>query len=353
MNRKEWKILCKVDKGKARFWYNKTRKKLLSKEFESDERTDKDAKVIHHLRDTEEQRNYNDEHYELFGFEVDENGNESFTYGKYVVFWTREHHTEYHKCSEETRKKISESLKGRIFSESHRKNLSNSLIGHSVLEETREKLRIASAGHTHSEETKFLISEASKEHWANSDYREKVIASSKESWKNDEARRLATSNRFKGKRLSEEHKQKLREANSGENNPMYGTHPSAETLEKRSKAISAAMTEDVRRRISAHMPDRHGENNPMYGKTSAMNGKHHSEETRKKISDNTKAALDNPEVKDRLSAGGKKGGKIALERSIQYEEYKNTGGTLRWNEFQSALKENEFSELVNSLHKNS
>ena len=302
MNRKQWKDMCKADKRAANYWYNKVKAKLRSKEFELDQRTDKNARVIHHLRDTEEQRKYNDEHYELFGFEIDESGNEIFNYGKYVVFWTKEHHNEYHRLSEET---------------------------------------------------KLLISKASKEHWANSDYREKVIASNKKSWENNEARRLAVSNRFKGKHLSEEHKQKLREANSGENNPMYGTHPSTETLEKRSKAISAAMTEDVRRRISIHMPDRHGENNPMYGKTSAMNGKHHSEETRKKISDNTKAALDNPEVKDRLSAGGKKSGKIALERSLQYEEYKNAGGTIRWNEFQSALKENLFSELMNSLYKNS
>ena len=112
------------------------------------QRTDKNARVIHHLRDTEEQRKYNDEHYELFGFEIDESGNEIFNYGKYVVFWTKEHHNEYHRLSEEN---------------------------------------------------KLLISKASKEHWANSDYREKVIASSKKSWENNEARRLAVSNRFKGK----------------------------------------------------------------------------------------------------------------------------------------------------------
>ena len=296
MNIKEWQKLC--NEGCApRKYDNLSRKVQRSLKYNPDPK----ATVRHHLRDTEEQRKYNDEHYELFGFEIDESGNEHFEYGKYVVFLTKEHHSEYHKCSEET---------------------------------------------------KLLIAKTSKERWADDCYRERVIASSKKSWENDEARRLATSNRFKGKHLSEEHKQKLSEANSGENNPMYGTHPSAETLEKRGKAISAAMTKDVRHRISIHMPDRHGENNPMYGKTSAMKGKHHSEETRKKISDNTKAALDSPEVKDRLSAGGKKGGKIALERSIQYKEYKNAGGTLMWNEFQSALKENSFYELINSLHKN-
>ena len=107
MNRKELKELCRLDKGNAYHWYNKVRKFLRSKEFESLENCDKDAKVIHHLRDTEEQRKYNDEHYEMFGFEIDENGSELFNYGKYVVFWTKEHHNEYHKCSEETRNKLS------------------------------------------------------------------------------------------------------------------------------------------------------------------------------------------------------------------------------------------------------
>lgn len=128
MNRKEWKELCKVDRAKGYHWYNKVTKKRLSKEFESLENCDIDAKVIHHLRDTEEQRKYNDEHYELFGFEIDENGNEHFEYGKYVVFWTKEHHTEYHRrgvgLSEETRKQISESVSNLWKSEDYRERQS-------------------------------------------------------------------------------------------------------------------------------------------------------------------------------------------------------------------------------------
>ena len=298
MNRKEWKYLCKSDRKIAFLYYNKASKFLKSKEFESLENCDKNAVVIHHLRDTEEQRKYNDEHYEMFGFELDDNGDEYFEYGKYVVFWTKEHHSEYHRCSEET---------------------------------------------------KLLIAKTSKERWANNDYRERVIASSKKSWESNKAGRLAISNRFKGKHLSEEHKQKIRETKLGENNPMYGTHPSAETLEKRSKAISVAMTEDVRHRISIHMPDRHGENNPMYGKKPFMKGKHHSEEIRKKISDNTKAALSKQDTRDKLSEAGKKGGKVTSERSYQYKEYKEAGGTLKWNEFQKALKIQSFADIMKSI----
>lgn len=100
MDQKEWK---KSDKFPGKYkWYNKTRKIQKSLQYNND----KNATVIHHLRDTEEQRNYNDEHYELWGFEIDKDGNEYFEYGKYVIFLTKEEHDTYHTLSEETHKKV-------------------------------------------------------------------------------------------------------------------------------------------------------------------------------------------------------------------------------------------------------
>ena len=60
-----------------------------------------------------------------------------------------------------------------------------------------------------------------------------------------------------GKHLSEETRQKMSEANKGENNSMFGKHLSEETRQKLSEARK--------------------------GKPSCMKGKHHSEESRKKI----------------------------------------------------------------------
>ena len=60
-----------------------------------------------------------------------------------------------------------------------------------------------------------------------------------------------------GKNVSAETRQKLSEANNGENNPMFGKHLSEETRQKLSEARK--------------------------GKPSCMKGKHHSEESRKKI----------------------------------------------------------------------
>lgn len=215
MNMKDYVELCKVDAKAGHIWYNKVRKILLSKEFESLENCDKDAKVIHHLRDTEEQRKYNDEHYELFGFEIGEDGNERFEYGKYVVFWTKEHHDKYHHYSEETRKKISSTItdkwndeayrasmcknrKGRKQTDEHRRKVSEALRGHIVTEETKQKLREFNLGRRHSDETKKKMSESHKR-YDSIEYRNKIGMKSKLNWQNDEYRQWVISNMRKTK----------------------------------------------------------------------------------------------------------------------------------------------------------
>lgn len=107
MNIKEWQKACKEN------WFSLDHKyDNASREIQKSLKynPDPNATVRHHLRDTEEQRKYNDEHYELWGFEIDENGNEHFEYGKYVIFVTKEEHSTLHACLEETRKKRSESM---------------------------------------------------------------------------------------------------------------------------------------------------------------------------------------------------------------------------------------------------
>ena len=228
MDRKQWKELCKIDKAKAYYWYNKVTRKRILKEFESLENCDKDAKVIHHLRDTEEQRKYNDNHYEMFGFEIDENGNEYFEYGKYVVFWTKEHHTEYHKCSEETKIKRANSLRGKKRSDESkikssrsitkafandnvRKKMSDSAKA-SWTDERREQARLNNMdknnpmyGKSLSKDACDSKSSSMKAVWSDNEYKQRVSKSMKESWTNE--KRLEYSKRF-----------------SGKNNPMCGEY---------------------------------------------------------------------------------------------------------------------------------
>ena len=271
MNRREWKELCKIDKGKAHYWYNKVRMVLKSKEFESSENCDKDAKVIHHLRDTEEQRKYNNEHYEMFGFEIDENGNESFTYGKYVVFWTKEHHSEYHSQSDETNAKRSASLKMAY------KN-----------PELREKCSKSHKGIKCKEETKLKISAANK----GKQY-------------------FGDKNPFYGKQHTEESRKKMSESHKGmlvgESHPFYGKHHTEESRKKMSDALK--------------------------GKPSAFKGKHHSEES--------------------IAANKQKNIVLKLAVREAYDNYKNNGGTLKWNAFQKMIKNEVLKfdsyELVNEL----
>ena len=97
--------------------------------------------VVHHRDDTEECRKYNEEHYELWGFNLDG----TFEYGKYVVFMTLAEHNTYHKTGDKNHnygkhpceawsKGISDANRKRVgvnnpnygkrFSEEHRKKMS-------------------------------------------------------------------------------------------------------------------------------------------------------------------------------------------------------------------------------------
>lgn len=114
-----------------------------------------------------------------------------------------------HTVSEETRKKISESLKGTHPSEETIRKRAESLKGHITSEETKRKISEANKGkHCHSEETKRKISESLK---------------GRSTWN-------------KGKRLSEEHKKKLSDAHKGQKPWNKGKTLSEEYRKKLSEA---------------------------------------------------------------------------------------------------------------------
>lgn len=188
MDQSEWKKSGKFH-GKYE-WYNKARKFQRSFQYNSDY----NATVIHHLRDTEEQRKYNDEHYELWGHNLDG----TFEYGKYVVFVTKEEHAEIHKCSDETKKKISESIKLAMDDHSIRARIIKAHKGISLSKEHKQKISNSSKGKRTGENNPMYGKHLSEEH-------KKKISESE-----------------KGKTISEETKVKQRESKLGEKNPMYG-----------------------------------------------------------------------------------------------------------------------------------
>ena len=102
MNRKEWKKLSKDKKNKEFwFWRNKAVKFFNLQKGE----------VIHHLIETEEQKEFNKNYYERWGFDFD-------NVMKYCIKMTKEEHDNYHSSlrkgkhnTNEHNKKVSESLK--------------------------------------------------------------------------------------------------------------------------------------------------------------------------------------------------------------------------------------------------
>lgn len=95
--------------------------------------------------------------------------------------------------TEETKRKISQSSKGKVFSEEHKKHISDSW-------KIRKKIAQSSKGKVCSEETRKKLSEASKRRIASGEYF-------------TEESRTKISNAHKGKTVSEETKRKIGEAN--------------------------------------------------------------------------------------------------------------------------------------------
>ena len=110
--------------------------------------------VVHHIDNEPDAIKYNEEHYELWGHEIDDDGNAKFELGKYVTFMTRASHTRYHckskHLSEEHKNNIRNAHIGKTFSDEHKKNLSISKSGHRhylygkhVPEDIKEKMRVS------------------------------------------------------------------------------------------------------------------------------------------------------------------------------------------------------------------
>ena len=80
-----------------------------------------------------------------------------------------------------------------------------------------------------------------------------------------------TQNSMQGKKLSEEHRQKIRESKLGEKNPMYGVRLYGEKNGMYGKHHSEEWKQKMREMYS-------GENSPFYGR-------HHTDETKKQLSE--------------------------------------------------------------------
>lgn len=124
--------------------------------------------------------------------------------------------------------KLSNSIKGRKFSEEHKRNLSKSKKGkkgHAWSEEQKQKMRKRMSGENNPMYGKPISDEAKAKQ--SKSMRARITP---EFIENIRQRNL-------GKRHNEETKQRLRLLNLGENNPMFGKHLSEEAKQKISKSV--------------------------------------------------------------------------------------------------------------------
>ena len=143
MNRIEWEKFSQFG-GVDRKYDNACRKIQKSLKYNPNP----EATVRHHLRDTEEQRKYNDEHYELWGFNLDG----TFEYGKYIIFLTKKEHDLLHQNSKESKEKRVIGIK-RFWTKEKRKERSEKTSGENCYwfgkkrsEEDKKKMSLAKKG---------------------------------------------------------------------------------------------------------------------------------------------------------------------------------------------------------------
>lgn len=281
--------------------------------------SDPNATQIHHLRDTEEQRNYNDLHYEYWGFNQDG----TFEYGKYVVFVTKEEHLNIHTHSEESRAKMSAS---------HKKRFRDNTI---------------------TDEQRASQSKRAKEWFSDNDNYTRWL----DSLPREENHHMygkageltprygvcGEKHPFYGKHHTEEAKQKISEAERGEKNHNYCKKFSEETRRKISE-------NNARIWKGKHLPDETKKklSKANKGKTlseehkkkigEASRGRTHSDSAKRIIGEAAKERWMSDEYRQRVIASIKESqGDEQHRRSELYRKYKENGGSLKWNDFQKLI----------------
>ena len=168
----------------------------------------------------------------------------------------------------------------------------------------------------------------------------------------EERQKISVGN--KGKIRSDEFKAKISKAFKGENHPMYGKHPSAETREKSSKSHMGISGYWKGKKLSAEAcsnisKSKSEKNNPMYGK-------HHSAETKEKMSVAAKKLVRSEKHKENLSKA-KKGKSaywnIGREKSEETRQKisKSNKRKVPWNKGKSGVYTDAAIKRMSESHK--
>lgn len=215
MNRKEW-LECDNNEVKW-FWRNKCEEIRKTLKYNPNP----NATHKHHLFNTPEQIEYNNTHYEMWGFNEDG----TFEYGKYIIFVTPEEHGQIHGVSEITKQRIRDSLPDR-------RGENNPMYGKHTSDLQKQHVREAWLGKHHTDETKDKISETKKSN--PHPYRGKHLS---------EEHRKKISETEKGKQLTDEQKKKIGDANRGKVRSEEYKNKMRDTKKKQCQMYSIAYKE--------------------------------------------------------------------------------------------------------------
>ena len=236
MNRKEWLEACKNHVPGIYKWYNECLKIRKSLKYNDNPK----AIHKHHLFNTPEQIAYNNEHYEMWGFNEDG----TFEYGKYIIFVTPEEHSMLHRDSEITRQRKGDASRGeknyfygtgpmlgKHFSEEHRRKIGEANTGKKRSDEARKNISDAQKG-KHSGERNGMYGKFGKD---NPNYGSKRSEETKRNISNSlkgHPGLKGSDNGMYGKNHTEETRKKISES-------LKGRKPSASEIENRAKSIKA------------------------------------------------------------------------------------------------------------------
>lgn len=159
------------------------------------------------------------------------------------------------------------------------------------------------------------------------EHKRRVSDGTKKAMQDPEIRKKCSKGRLgkpaynKGKHLSEETKEKIRQANLGSNNPNYGRKRKPLTEEQKQKIREATKKAMSRPDIKEKQLENTRKVN--CNRTSYNKGKHLSEETKKRISENTKKAMNDPIIREKFLQANKEAGKRRKEGNRIRKEISN------------------------------
>jgi hypothetical protein len=189
-------------------------------------------------------------------------------YGKHHSEETKKKISEAQKgrvFSEETRQKMSIAQSGKVYSDEYKQHMSEVLTGRIIPEEARAKLSQSLTGREFSDEHRNNLSEAMKKVWEDEEYKKSRSGENHPFFGDGEK------NPMYGKHHSEETKKKMSDSakerfSEPENCPNYGKHLSEETRQKLREAQEHYWTEEKRKALSEERKGKNtGADNPNFG----------------------------------------------------------------------------------------